>query len=115
MVLAHQPQHALLVDAQPLAPEQRGDPPVAIMPVRQRQALHGIAHRRLLPARRRGLPGPVIARAADAGERTHPLDRKQPFRENALRSRHRLDEASTPSRQARRSAGMTPRLGVRLA
>ena len=76
VVLAHQPQHALVIDRPALPPQLRADPPIAIVAVRQRQTLDGIAQAGLLLARRRGLPMPVIAGAADARERAHPLDRE---------------------------------------
>ena len=66
IVLAHQPQHPLVVHCKPSRPQLRGDPSIAVVPMRQRQLLDRIAQARLFLARRRGLPMTVIAGTADA-------------------------------------------------
>jgi hypothetical protein len=102
IVFAHQPQHPLAVDRHSLAAELRGDPPVTVMTMRQRDTLDRIAHRGFLPARCRGLPVPVITGAADAGQRAQALDPQSALRQ---RCRHRFDERVDGWRQTRRSAG----------
>ena len=99
VVLAHDPNHTLVVDAPALAPQHRADPAVAVMAVSQRQALNDIAQRRLLTQRFAAGPSSVVSCAADASQPAHPLHRKPRFRRFALRARHRLDvgeDAVTP-------------------
>jgi hypothetical protein len=58
VVLAHQAQHALVVDDQAVVAQLPGDVPVAatIAAIGQHQPLDGIAHRGIVLARRAGLP-----------------------------------------------------------
>jgi len=88
IVLAHQPQNPLVVDAPALALEQRRDPAIAVMPLRKRQALDRVAQLGFLQTRRRGPPMPVVARPAHLQQGTHPL-----HRQSALPLRPGLDEA----------------------
>src|SRR5688572_16941006 len=84
---AHQPQHPLVVHRPALAPQQSIEAAVAIVAVTDREALEHITQLRLLAPGRNAPPVPVVAGAADARQRAHPLDG-----EGALRGRHRVDE-----------------------
>ena len=84
IVLAHQPQHAFVVHRKALATQLRGDPAVAVVPVRERQTLHRVTHAGLFLARRRRTPVAVVAGTADAGQRAHPLDRELALRHAGL-------------------------------
>ena len=99
VVLAHDPDHALVVDAPALASQQRADPAVAVVAVGQSQTLDDVAQRRFFAQRLVAGPSSVISCPADAGQPAHPSHRKPCFRRFALRARHRLDvgeDAVTP-------------------
>src|SRR5881227_2819542 len=68
-------------------PQQRGEAPVAVVPVTDSQALEHIPQLYLFPFGSDAPPVPVVTRAADARQRAHPLDGQA-----ALRGRHRVDE-----------------------
>src|SRR5437762_13010751 len=68
-------------------PQQRGEAPVAVVPVTDSQALEHIPQLYLFPFGSDAPPVPVVTRAADARQRAHPLDGLA-----ALRGRHRVDE-----------------------
>ncbi len=76
----------MLVLAQPLVEER---PPVALAFARARDCDEAVvAALQMRPGAR---PEPVEARAADAREGAHPLDRRALRRSFTLRMRHRLD------------------------
>ena len=104
IVLAQQPQHPLVVHRPALAPQQRPQPAVAVVPVRQGQPLQAVTQRRLLRGRRRGPPVPVVAGPAGLEQRAHPLPRST-----------RLAAAPTPGRgRGRRRVGRPARPPTRL-
>ncbi len=86
VVLAHDPQHPLGIGLPALAPEQRPDAAVTVVPVGQGQPLDGVAQRHLLLVGLRLRPASVEARPADVRQPTQPLDPSF-----ALRAGHRLD------------------------
>jgi hypothetical protein len=62
IVLAHQPQHPLVVDDDAVAPQLMGDVAVAAPPaVGQGHQRDGVARRRVVRTRRALLPEPVVA------------------------------------------------------
>ena len=89
VVFTQDAQHALVIDRPALPAQLGGDAPVAIVFVVERQTLDGVAQAGFLLTRRRGLPVPVVAGAADATERAHPLDGEVALRR---RGRHFLDD-----------------------
>src|SRR5205809_3198531 len=84
---AHEPQDALVVHRPALAPQQRIEATVAVVAVGDREALEHITQLDLFTPGSHAPPVPIVARAADASQRAHPLDG-----EGALRGRHRVDE-----------------------
>src|SRR6476660_7652438 len=87
------------------------DAPVAVVPVLQRQALDGIAHHSLLPARCRSLEVAVVAGPADAGQQAHSLDARHALRAGRRQRRDgRVDDLAPDP-----SLGWRPSLMVRKA
>ena len=74
VVLTHQPQHALGVEDQPLAPQGMRDPPIAAVTVRQRVALDEIAQIRVVARRGMRSEMAIIAGARHAAERAQAFD-----------------------------------------
>jgi hypothetical protein len=87
VVVAHQPQHPLVIDCPALALEQLQQAAIAVVPVLQGEVLEPVAQFRLFAARRHGPPVAVIAGPVDLGQRAHPVHAQA-----ALRLRHCLDE-----------------------
>ena len=91
IVFAKDPGHPLVVGLPAFPLQECGDPPIAIVAMRNRQPLDGVAQRRLLDQRRMLAPVAVVGRAAHLGEPAQPLDRPGTLRSRALRMRHRRD------------------------
>src|SRR5438874_11678603 len=91
VVLAHQAQHALVVDDQAFIAKLPSDVPVAaVFPaVPQPRPRDGVGPRGIVLARRAGLPEAVMAGSADPRQPAEALDRDRALRQGA---RHRLDD-----------------------
>jgi len=74
VVGAHQPEHPLGVDDQPLATELDRDASVAVMAVRERYALDQVTQVRLLARRRVRAATAIKASPGHPGQHAQPLD-----------------------------------------
>ena len=105
IILLHQAQHAFAVHRKAFPAQLRGDPAIAVMPVRQRQSLDRVPHRGFFRTRGRSRPVPVVAGPADASQRAHPLNRETALQQGTANAGSSVE---IPSRQIRRSAGVLP-------
>jgi len=74
IVLAHQPQHTLGVGDPAFAPELGGDPPIAVMTMRQAEPLDRIAQIGIGTCRGMRVEVTIIAGARNAAELAQPTD-----------------------------------------